>query len=87
LTIELPEDVFIYAVEKGSITIDGVSLTIAGVGSERTITITIVPYTLQETIVSEYKAGTPVNVEVDIVAKYVRHYLMNSRAGDGQMSG
>jgi riboflavin synthase len=87
LTIELPEDVFVYAVEKGSITIDGISLTIAGVGSGRTITITIVPYTLQETIVSEYEPGTPVNVEVDIVAKYVRHYLMNRERGDGSMSG
>ncbi len=83
LTLELPEEIFVYAVEKGSITVDGVSLTIAGVGSGRTITITIVPYTLQETIVSEYKPGTPVNVEVDIVAKYVRHYLVNSRGGDG----
>jgi len=79
LSIEMPEEIFVYAVEKGSITVDGVSLTIAGIGSGRTITITIVPYTLQETIVSEYEPGTPVNLEVDIVAKYVRHYLMNLR--------
>jgi riboflavin synthase len=87
LTVELPAEVFVYAVEKGSIAIDGISLTIAGVGAGRTITITIVPYTLQETNVSEYKPGTPVNVEVDIVAKYVRHYLMNSQQGNQPMSG
>ena len=77
LTIALPHAIFMFAVEKGSITIDGVSLTIAGVGSGKTVTITIIPYTLRETIIGEYQIGTSVNIEVDIVAKYVRHFVMN----------
>jgi len=77
LTIALPDALFVFTVEKGSIAIDGVSLTIAAVGSGKTITITIIPYTLQETIIGDYEVGTSVNVEVDIVAKYVRHFVMN----------
>lgn len=77
LTIELTDDLWPYIVSKGSIAIDGVSLTIADVGDDRRIAIAIVPHTVQKTIVSEYGPGTRVNVEIDIIAKYVRHYMQH----------
>jgi len=77
LTVELPEDLVLYIVEKGSIAIDGMSLTIASV-SNRTIAITIVPYTYEKTITGEYRRGRDVNVEVDIIAKYVRKFVTAS---------
>ena len=82
LAIELPDEMFPYAVEKGSISIDGISLTIAAVGADNTVTMTIVPYTLDKTTVAGYVPGTEVNIEVDIIAKYVRHYLMKTTGDD-----
>ena len=73
LRIALPEELAVYTVEKGSIAIDGVSLTIADLDGP-IVAITIVPYTLQHTIIGEYAAGALVNIEVDIIAKYVRKY-------------
>lgn len=59
-----------YIVEKGSIAIDGISLTVAEV-TDQTFSVSVIPHTLQETILAEKKQGDPVNLENDIVAKYV----------------
>jgi riboflavin synthase len=75
LTIELPTEILSYVVKKGSIAIDGVSLTVVAVKPDNRITITIIPYTLDKTIVRHYRGGTLVNVEADIIGKYVRHYM------------
>ncbi len=75
LTISLPDGLRAGVVEKGSIAIDGVSLTVAGVTPDGMVNVAIVPYTLQRTIVGNYQSGTPVNIETDIVGKYVRHYM------------
>jgi riboflavin synthase len=75
LTIELPEDVYGYVVPKGSIAIDGISLTVVEQKPGRLITITIVPYTIDQTIAAAYRPGTTVNVEADIIGKYVKEYL------------
>jgi riboflavin synthase len=75
LSIELPEDVYGYVVPKGSIAVDGISLTIVDVKPGRVITITIVPFTVEQTIAGAYRPGTAVNLEADIIGKYVREYL------------
>ncbi len=69
-----PDEISRYIAMKGSITIDGVSLTVNKVnGSE--FEINIVPHTIQETIISHYQAGTKVNLEVDVVARYLERLL------------
>ncbi|MDY6764621.1 MAG: riboflavin synthase [Halobacteria archaeon] len=76
----LPEGHRAYIAEKGSIAIDGISLTVAGV-SEDTFRIAIIPTTYELTNLSEKSVGDPVNLEVDVVAKYVesiaRRYVEN----------
>jgi len=78
LTIELPEDVHDLCAGKGSITVDGVSLTVAKKLESRRIEIAIVPYTLEKTIAAEYGPGRTVNLEADVIARYVREQLRGS---------
>ena len=66
----LPESLRRYVVEKGSISIDGISLTVAELG-ERDFTVAIIPATYELTTLSEKSVGDPVHFEVDVVAKYV----------------
>ncbi len=70
LTIEAPEDVLRYVVEKGSIAVDGVSLTVAGI-DDRSFTVSLIPETLERTNLGAAETGTRVNLEVDVLAKYV----------------
>lgn len=67
-----PEDpgLLRYVVEKGSIAVDGVSLTVASL-DETTFTVSLIPETLQRTNLGAARPGTPVNLEVDVLAKYV----------------
>jgi riboflavin synthase len=74
LTIEVPESVRPYCVIKGSIAIDGTSLTIAEVAGDR-VAVSLIPHTLENTIASEYAEGSQVNLEADILAKYVAGYV------------
>jgi riboflavin synthase len=72
LTIDLPAEMAQFIVEKGSIAVDGVSLTVAGVGLPRgTFRVALIPYTLEATIAGEYSAGAVVNLEADVLARYV----------------
>jgi riboflavin synthase len=74
ITIELPGELGSYVVEKGSITVDGVSLTVAGVtGAE--VTIALIPHTLEVTTLGRRRTGERVNIEVDILAKYVERLV------------
>ena len=75
LEVELPPDVHDLCVDKGSIAIDGVSLTIARRLPDARVSIAIVPHTLSHTVVADYVPGTRVNVEADVVARYVREYV------------
>jgi riboflavin synthase len=68
--VEAEPDLLRYVVSKGSIAVDGVSLTVAEV-EERSFTVSLIPETLQRTNLGAAQAGTRVNLEVDIVAKYV----------------
>lgn len=70
LEFDLPADLARYVVEKGSITIDGVSLTVASLGPQ-TFTVSLIPTTLEQTILGGLVPGARVNLEVDVVAKYV----------------
>jgi riboflavin synthase len=70
LRFELPQDLDRYVVEKGSITISGTSLTISSLGSDW-FEVSLIPVTLQETILGDLRVGDVVNLEVDVLAKYV----------------
>jgi riboflavin synthase len=70
IEVEAPADVLRYCVEKGSITVDGVSLTIARFGEE-SFTVALIPHTRQATTLGAVSEGDDVNLEVDVVAKYV----------------
>ena len=67
-----------YVVEKGSIAVDGVSLTVAGV-DERGFAVALIPHTLEVTTLGSLEPGKPVNLEVDILAKYVERLLRSER--------
>ena len=68
--IEVPEELSKYIVERGSITIDGISLTVVSV-SENKIELVLIPETIQKTNASEWNSGKIVNIETDIIARYV----------------
>ncbi|MEE1938988.1 riboflavin synthase [Streptomyces sp. TRM 70361] len=72
--ISLPERLTRYVVEKGSITVDGVSLTVVEAGEED-FTVSLIPTTLATTTLGVKKPGDPVNLEVDVLAKYVERLL------------
>ena len=74
VTIELPASISRYVAEKGSIAVDGVSLTVAGV-DKATFTVALIPHTLEATIAKTYRRGTVVNLEADIIARYVARNL------------
>ncbi|MFF2942992.1 riboflavin synthase [Streptomyces niveus] len=80
--ISLPADLTRYVVEKGSITVDGVSLTVVDAGPDY-FTISLIPTTLALTTLGIKQPGDPVNLEVDVIAKYVER-LMTSGARDTQ---
>ena len=77
LAIGAPESILRYCVEKGSIAVDGVSLTVAALDGE-TFSIALVPHTLAATTLGRLEPGTPVNLEVDVLAKYVDRLLNRS---------
>jgi len=74
LIIALPEAGARYLIEKGSIAVNGVSLTVASLGEDR-FGLWIIPHTLQETNLGDLRAGSPVNLEYDMLAKYAERQL------------
>lgn len=79
--VKAPEELARYLAEKGSVTLDGVSLTINGInGSE--FMLTLVPHTMQETIMGDYRTGTAVNLEVDVIARYLERLLLGDKAAE-----
>lgn len=73
-TIEAEPKVLRYIVEKGSVAIDGISLTVAGVSS-KVFQVSVIPHTRQETILPLKKTGSMVNLECDVIGKYVERFL------------
>jgi riboflavin synthase len=74
----LPEPLAAFVVEKGSVAVDGISLTIAQC-EPRAFEVAIIPHTLEHTIARAYRAGTRVNLEVDLVARYVVRMVETGR--------
>ncbi|MCL2646225.1 MAG: riboflavin synthase [Phycisphaerales bacterium] len=74
ITFSLPADVMVYMVPKGSVAVDGVSMTIAEVAGN-TFTLAVIPTTLERTTLGSLKVGDPINVETDILARTVVNYL------------
>ncbi|MFJ8334162.1 riboflavin synthase [Streptomyces sp. NPDC094437] len=80
--VSLPADLARYVVEKGSITVDGISLTVVDAGPDH-FTVSLIPTTLALTTLGLKQPGDPVNLEVDVVAKYVER-LLAAGQGAGQ---
>lgn len=74
MTIGAPDGLLRYLVEKGSVAVDGVSLTVAALDGER-FTVALVPHTLEATTLGVRREGDRVNLEVDVLAKYVERLL------------
>jgi riboflavin synthase len=70
VSIGAPSELLRYVVEKGSIAVNGVSLTVVAVGEDR-FSVSLIPETVERTTLGAAAPGTPVNLEVDVVAKYV----------------
>ena len=85
-TIEAPDELARYIAHKGSITVDGTSLTVNAVEGRR-FELNIVPHTLLETIMDGYRPGRRVNLEVDLVARYLERLLLGERAGQEHPGG
>lgn len=80
LEIDFPETALRYIVEKGSVTVDGISLTVARV-RRLVFDVAIIPHTFNNTNLKRAKAGDPVNLEFDVIAKYVERMLANRPIG------
>lgn len=79
--VRAPKELAKYIAEKGSITTDGISLTVNGVhGAE--FDLTIVPHTVQETNISDWQPGTLLNLEVDVIARYLERLLLGEKAAE-----
>lgn len=76
-TVKTTPGIMSYIIEKGSITIDGISLTIAEVMQDGFL-VSVIPHTAKETILSEKKIGSIVNLENDIVGKYIKKFTQNN---------
>ena len=80
-TIQAPAELAKYIAHKGSITVDGTSLTVNAVDGAR-FELNIVPHTLQETVMGSYQPGTGVNLEVDLIGRYVERLLLGEKAAE-----
>jgi riboflavin synthase len=76
---EVPGELARYVARKGSICVDGVSLTVNGVEGRR-FDVNLVPHTLEMTILGDYRPGTRVNLEVDIIARYLERLVAEGRS-------
>ncbi|HVT94458.1 MAG TPA: riboflavin synthase [Bryobacteraceae bacterium] len=74
LQVRIPDDLARYVIPKGSITLDGISLTVAALEGN-TVSVAVIPHTYANTALKERKPGWPVNVEVDLMAKYAERLL------------
>lgn len=87
VTVSLPADLARYVVEKGSITVDGISLTVSdledGAGGPA-FTVSLIPATLAQTTLGVKQAGARVNLEVDVIAKYTERLLASAGAHEGE---
>ncbi|MET0065850.1 MAG: riboflavin synthase [Candidatus Thiodiazotropha sp.] len=83
--IEAPDELARYIAHKGSICVDGISLTVNAVSGAR-FELNLVPHTLRETTMSDYQAGSEVNLEVDLIARYLERLMLGERAAQAEAS-
>lgn len=81
LAVRVPAELMTTVVPQGSVAIDGTSLTVVDAKPRGLVTMTIIPFTRDNTIARDYRSGTRVNVETDILGKYVARYLDQVRYG------
>lgn len=74
LTVQCPAEVLPFLVERGSVALDGVSLTVASLGRD-CLEVAVIPHTFEYTTLGEAKAGDPINLEADMIGRYVAKYL------------
>jgi riboflavin synthase len=79
--VKAPAELAKYIAHKGSITVDGVSLTVNEVKGA-SFMLWLIPHTLKETVIGQYKVGTHVNLEVDVIARYLERLLLGDKAAD-----
>jgi riboflavin synthase len=84
LRIEMPRDVEKYTVHKGSICIEGISLTVANI-DRRECAVAIIPHTVEMTNLNSLKPGDPINLEADLIAKYVEK-MMSGKSSESNLS-
>ncbi len=87
VTVSLPADLARYVVQKGSITVDGISLTVSDLqdGADGSaFTVSLIPATLAQTTLGVKQAGARVNLEVDVIAKYTERLLASAGAHEGE---
>ena len=77
--IKAPQEVLKYIAIKGSITVDGTSLTVNDLEKDQ-FSLNLVPHTLQETIADSYQVGTQVNLEIDLIARYLERLMHADKA-------
>ena len=84
ITISIPKDMKPFIVEKGSITIDGISLTVVSVGNSQ-FSVSIIPHTMANTTLMDKHPGAIVNLETDVIGKYVHSFIVGhpSQASSG----
>ena len=79
--VKAPDELAKYLAEKGSITVDGVSLTVNQVKGAKFL-LTLIPHSLKATIIGFYQVGTKVNLEVDVIARYLERLILGDKASD-----
>ena len=84
--VRAPDDLAKYIAHKGSICVDGISLTVNAV-SGAIFDLNIVPHTVQETTVAQWQPGVKVNLEVDVIARYLERMLLGDKAADPKAQG
>jgi len=84
--VSLPDELARYVAMKGSVAVDGVSLTVSGLGP-RWFEVSLIPTTLALTTLGRRQPGDPVNLEVDVIAKYVERLLLPTRLGTVDVTG
>lgn len=84
LVFEAPAAIAKYIAAKGSICIDGTSLTVNDVGGN-SFTVNVIPHTQAATVIGDYRVGRQVNLEVDLVARYLERLLQGDNAGDSSL--
>jgi riboflavin synthase len=80
LTIEIAPEIARYVAKKGSITVDGVSLTVNEV-SGNSFEVNVIPHTAEATIIGDYSVGTTANIEVDLLARYIERLIAKDNDG------